>query len=90
MPRTLLITIVLLIGSTGSAQAEWLIGAKTGVMATDVDGASVSDDPRNLGLTLGYELGILAGDLALEAEITRTGTTGTVGGQDLEVETNAI
>jgi outer membrane immunogenic protein len=90
MFRNLLIVIALLISTTGTAQAELLFGVKSGTMLVDVEGASVSDDPGNGGIMLGYELGILAGDLALEAEFTRSTATGTVSGQDLEVETNGL
>lgn len=90
MSRKLLLITFLSLFSVGTAQAEFLIGVKTGTMATDVDGANVSDDPSNGGLMLGYELGILAGDVAVEAEFTRSSSAGSVSGQDLEVETNAV
>lgn len=72
------------------AQAEWLFGVKTGPMSVSVDNGDVGDDPVNLGVMIGYELGILAGDLAIEAEITRSTSSGTLNGQDLDVESNGL
>lgn len=47
-----------------AAAGDMYFGAKTGKMM--VDGAS---DPTNASLMLGYELGVVAGDLGIEGEI---------------------
>ena len=90
MLRHYFIGLVLLFSISSTAHAEFLFGVKTGSMMVDVEGASASSDPSNRGFMLGYELGVLVGDLALEAEFTRSGSAGEVAGQDLEVDTNAI
>lgn len=50
--------------AAGPAAADMYFGAKTGKVM--VDGAS---DPTNASLMLGYELGVVAGDLGIEGEI---------------------
>ena len=76
---------VALLALASNAAAEFYIGAKTGTMLVDISGA---DDPVNTSLILGYEFGVVFGDVGLEAEFSRTTSDGEVGGEDLEVDTN--
>ncbi len=87
--RRLLTTVFCLglLAASPAALADFYITAKTGPMIVDIDGA---DDPTNIGVALGYELGIVVADLAIEAELTRTASEGDVDGSDLEVETNGL
>ncbi len=87
MYRKLLSATALALCLIPAAHADLYIGAKTGPMLVDISGA---DDPTNVALTLGYELGILVADVGLEAEFSRTASDGDVAGQPLEVETNAL
>ncbi|HEC20247.1 MAG TPA: hypothetical protein ENI97_13015 [Gammaproteobacteria bacterium] len=49
-------------------------GAKTGPMI--VDSSMVKTDPTNVGVMVGYELGVVVGDLALEGEFTTSTSDG--------------
>ena len=51
-------------------------GAKTGPMK--VDSSAVKDDPTNAGVTVGYELGLVLGDLGFEGEFTTSMDDGTI------------
>lgn len=91
MTRKLLLALALTFGLCSTALADFYLGAKTGLMMADIEGADVDTHPTNVGVSLGYELGVLAGDLALEAEFTRTAAEGEVeGGGDIEVDSNAV
>jgi len=81
---------LLLVGLSTMAHAELLLGAKTGPMLVKFDAADIDDDPVNAGLMVGYEFGVLFGDLAAEAELTRTVTAGSAVGEDLEVDTQGL
>lgn len=59
-------------------------GAKTGPMMIDLPGY---DDPTNAGVAVGYEQGIVVGDLGAEVEFTTTVSPGTVNNQDVEIDT---
>lgn len=78
--------LIVALGCSNAARADFLYGVKAGPMLISFDDVDVSDDPLNAGLLIGYEFGVLFGDLAIEAEITRTVTAGSVSGIDLEVE----
>jgi len=49
---------------------EFTFGAMTGPMILDIPGDP--DNPTNGGIVLGYELGVVLADLAVEANITKT------------------
>ena len=87
MYRKLLIALTLFLGPATGAHADFYLGAKAGPMLVDINGA---DDPTNAALTLGYEFGVLVGDVGLEAEFARTVSEGKVAGDDLEVESNGF
>ena len=86
--RVLVVALLWMIAS--GAQADFLFGVKTGPMLVDVEGADVSDDPTNVGVSVGYELGVLIGGLAVEAELTRSLSAGSVAGNDLEISTQGL
>ena len=87
MKRKLLLTVPLALCLANGAHADFYLGVKTGPMLVDIDGA---DDPTNVALTLGYEFGIVIGDLGLEAEFSRTASKGEVDDDDLEVESDGF
>jgi len=70
-----------------AAQADWYFGAKTGPMMIDVGGF---DDPTNVGVLVGHEWGVVAGDIGVEAELTRTLDDGEFAGQDVKVDTGVV
>ena len=72
------------------AHADLLFGAKAGPMLVSFDNVDTTDDPYNVGLMAGYEFGVLFGGLAIEAELTRSLTEGTVSATDLEVSTQGV
>ncbi|NOX75905.1 MAG: outer membrane beta-barrel protein [Gammaproteobacteria bacterium] len=55
------------------ASADWLFGVKTGPMVIDSNGYS---DTTNTGVVVGYEIGAVVADLALEAEFTTSTSDG--------------
>lgn len=82
MRKTLALLASLGLGLVATpAAADMYFGAKTGKML--VDGLS---DPTNASVMLGYELGILAGDLGIEGEI---GTSIDDGSDGTEIDTVA-
>ena len=71
-----------------SALADGLtFGAKTGPMR--FDNSNVKDDPTNAGVTVGYELGLVLGDLGFEGEFTTSMDDGTIknSNQKFDVDT---
>jgi len=49
-------------------------GVKTGPMI--VDSSVIKTDPTNVGVLIGYELGVVLGDLAVEGEMTTSTSDG--------------
>lgn len=90
MKYRLIVATVLLFGLSSLAHAGFLIGAKTGPMQVDVDGAVLDEDPVNVGILLGYEFDGRPGGFALEGEITRSTSPGNVFGIDVEVESQGL
>jgi hypothetical protein len=87
--KTNLIAMGILLGlvTAGAARAEGLyLGAKTGPMLVDVPGAK---DPTNVGVTMGYDLGVVVADLAVEGELTTSLDRGSSANQ-AEVNTAAM
>ena len=66
---------------------DFYIGAKVGQMVIDNIGV---DDPTNIGLTLGYEFGVVAADVGIEGEYTKSASSGSFAGNDVDVETIGI
>lgn len=69
------------------ASAGWFFGAKTGPMMIDTNGVS---DTNNVGVVVGYDLGVAVGDLAVEGEVTTTVSSGDFLGYDVDVDTQAL
>ena len=83
---SLLLISVFTFASTTYAEGL-TFGAKMGPMQLDISGA---DDPTNAGVTVGYELGVVLGDLGFEGEFTTTMDEGSVNNQDVEIDTVGI
>jgi hypothetical protein len=82
--------LVLLAGMVLNSQVwagDMYFGAKTGPMMIDVSGVS---DPTNAGILVGYELGVVVGDLAVEGEFTTTIDEGKSGGNEVDIDTMAL
>lgn len=89
--RGALIAVLTVIGTgSGASWAEWLIGAKAGPMRVEFDDASVDSDPLNAGVLAGYAFDELLPGLAAELELTRSVSSGTVVGSDLDVDSNGL
>ena len=50
--------------STNAAASGLTFGAKTGPMQID----GLDDDPTNAGVAVGYEIGVVLGDIGFEGE----------------------
>jgi len=70
-----------------AAMADMYFGVNAGKMMIDMSGY---DDPTNAGVLIGKEWGVVAGDLGVEAEFTTSIDDGSVGGLDVNVNTQAI
>lgn len=80
--------LLLLIVTGPVAAGDLYFGAKTGKAV--VDDSSVSKDATNTGVLIGYELGVVLGDLAVEGEYTTTTGDGEItGGAKLSFDTMA-
>lgn len=87
--KSKVLAAALLVLATSSASAGGLFfGAKTGSMM--VDHSAVKTDPTNIGVVVGYELGLVLGDLAIEGELTKSASDGEdKGGGKFSVDTSA-
>ena len=95
MARQLSITataLVLIFCFTTSAYASGLtFGAKTGPMR--IDNSFIDDDPTNAGVAVGYEIGVVLGDIGFEGELTTTmkdGSTNATPSDDVSVDTMGL
>lgn len=83
---------ILAFSLSGTAYASGLtFGAKTGPM--QLDGANIDDDPTNAGVVVGYELGVVLGDVGFEGELTTTMKDGSTKGtpsDDISVDTMGL
>jgi hypothetical protein len=79
-----LLALALALAPAAGNAGDVYVGAKAGPMLVDISGA---DDPTNVGLTLGYQLGVLVGDIAIEGEYTTSLDDGQVSGAPVEVDT---
>jgi len=85
--KTFILVGLLGLFAAAPASADWFFGAKTGPMLIDVGGFS---DTTNTGVVVGYEIGAVVADLALEGEITTTTSDGKFAGSKVEVDTQAL
>lgn len=69
------------------ASADWFFGAKTGPMLMDVSGFS---DATNTGVVVGYDIGAVVADLALEGEVTTTTGDGKFSNAKVSLDTQAL
>ncbi|MCK4586327.1 MAG: hypothetical protein KAU29_03245 [Gammaproteobacteria bacterium] len=86
----ILLALVSLVIATPATAGEWIFGAKTGTVV--VNDSNVKTHPTNIGVMVGYEQGFVIGDLAIEAEVTKTTSKGEIeaGGGKFEVDTKAL
>lgn len=87
--KTFILVGLLGMFAAAPASADWFFGAKTGPMIIDVSGSGVSD-PVNTGVVVGYDIGAVVADLALEAEITTTTGDGKISGDKVDLDTQAL
>jgi hypothetical protein len=88
--KTLILVGLLGMVAAAPVSADWFFGAKTGALV--VDSATVKDDAVNTGVVVGYDLGLVLGDLALEGELTTTTGEGKFNGSGakLSIDTAAV
>lgn len=84
MVLTVIGLLVLLLAANSAMAAGITFGAKSGPMQLDTDGV---EDPINAGVAVGYEFGIVLGDIGLEGEFTTTVKEGELGIQRLKLDT---
>ena len=85
----ILLALASLIIATPATAGEWIFGAKTGTVV--VDDSNVKTHPPNSGVMVGYEQGFVIGDLAIEAEVTKTTSKGeNDNGSKFEANTHAL
>jgi len=70
------------------ANAGFQFGVKAGTMQIGFDEVEVTEAPNSVGLTLGYDFE--RSPFGVEAEVTRTVTSGTVIGTSLDVESQGL
>ncbi|MGD8642130.1 MAG: hypothetical protein PVF34_05915 [Gammaproteobacteria bacterium] len=71
----------------GAMAGSITFGAKAGPMVFDPPGNVDISDATNAGVAVGWEQGIVVGDLGVEAEFTTTIDKGKIFNQDLEIDT---
>lgn len=80
--------VMSLVSAAPAMAGDLYFGAKTGPMV--IDDSAVKTDPTNVGVLVGYELGVVVGDLAVEGEFTTTTSDGKVnGGAKVDIDTIA-
>ena len=88
MKTFLFVGLLSLMMAAPAAAGGLFFGAKTGPMVIDASGYKT--DPTNMGVVVGYDLGVVVGDLAVEGEFTTTTSDGkTNGGAKVSVDTMA-
>lgn len=88
MKAIFLVGLLGLVAAAPATAGEWLFGAKTGALIVDSD--VVKDDAINTGVFAGYQMGVVLGDVGVEAVATTTTGDGKLDtGQKLEVDTYA-
>jgi len=88
MKAVILVGLLGLVTAAPASAEGFYFGAKTGMLV--VDSSLVKDDAINTGVMVGYEFGVVLGDLGVEAEYTTTTSDGEVDtGQNFDVDTTA-
>ena len=85
--KTFILVALLGLVAAAPASAGLFFGAKTGPMIIDVNGVS---DPVNTGVVVGYDIGAVVADLALEGELTTTTGDGKISGNKVSLDTAAL
>lgn len=86
--KSMALAAVLSMVAASASAGDLFFGVKTGPMM--VDDSAVKTDPTNVGVLVGYELGLVLGDLAVEGEFTTSTSDGEVkGGSKFDVDTAA-
>ena len=85
--KTFILVGLLGLVAAAPASADWFFGAKTGPMLIDANGFS---DTTNTGVVVGYDIGAVVADLALEGEITTTTSDGKFSGAKVDLDTQAL
>lgn len=91
MKTVLLVGFLGLVAAAPASAGGLYFGAKTGSMI--IDSPAVKTDATNVGVLVGYELGVVLGDLAVEGELTTSASDGenkaAYGGGNFSVDTAA-
>jgi outer membrane immunogenic protein len=88
MKTFLLVGCLGLVAAAPASAGGLYFGAKTGSMI--IDNSNVKTDATNVGVVVGYELGVVLGDLAVEGELTTSTSDGEYkGGGNFNVDTAA-
>lgn len=85
--KTVVLLALLGLVAAAPVSADWFFGAKTGPMLIDAAGFS---DTTNTGVVIGYDIGAVVADLALEGEITTTTSEGKFSSSKVELDTQAL
>lgn len=88
--KTVILVGLLGLVTAAPASADWFFGAKTGPLI--FDSSFIKDDAVNTGVMVGYDLGVVLGDLAVEGEYTTTTGDGEFegAGGKFDVDTTAV
>ncbi|WP_455216794.1 hypothetical protein [Kaarinaea lacus] len=85
----ILLALLSLVMAAPAMAGDWYIGAKTGRVV--VNESVVKTHPTNVGVVLGFEQGLVVGDVGIEAELTSTTSKGKVdGGSEFKTDTKAV
>ena len=88
MKTFFLVGFLSLVAAAPASAGGLYFGAKTGSMI--IDNSNVKTDATNVGVLVGYELGVVLGDLAVEGELTTSTSDGEYkGGGNFSVDTAA-
>jgi len=70
----ILLALLSFVMTTPAIAGGWYFGAKAG--RVHVNDSIVKTDPTNVGVVVGYDQGLVVGDVGLEAEFTKTTSQG--------------
>jgi outer membrane immunogenic protein len=88
MKTMILVGLLGLVAAAPVSAGGLFFGAKTGPMI--VDNSSVKSDPTNVGVLVGYELGVVLGDLSVEGELTTSTSDGEVKGSGAKFDVDTM
>lgn len=67
--------------------AGWYVGVKTAEVNVDRPGVG---NPTNVGVKLGRQWGVVAGDIGIEGEVSRTNDDARLGSSKVDVDTEGL